>query len=104
MIKRLGVLTLLLAGTAAFLQPTAAYAQSPYNRGYYSYNDRGYRDGYYGSRDFDRHARHEREERREERREREWRRQEWREHERWERRSSYAPSYGYYNPYYGYPY
>ena len=101
MLKRLGALTLLLAGTAAFLQPVAAYAQSPYDRGYYSYNDRGYRDDYYGRRDFERQ---EREERREAKREREWRRQEWREHERWERRNSYVPPSGYGNPYYRYPY
>ena len=103
MLKKLGVLTMMLIGTAAFLQPVAAYAQSPYDRGYYSYNDRGYRGDYYGPRrDFDRHERREREAQRQEWRENKWREHEWREHERWERRNSY--NYRYYNPYYGYPY
>ena len=103
MLKKLGVLTTMLIGTAAFLQPVAAHAQSPYYGGYYSYNDRAYRDGHYDSRrDFERQQRWEREARRQEWRERKWREQEWREHERWERRHGYDNRY--YNPYNGYGY
>ena len=103
MLKKLGALTMMLVGTAAFLQPVAANAQSPYDRGYYSYNDRGYRDGYYGNRrDFERRERWEREASKQAWRERKWREQEWREHERWERRNGYGN--GYYNPYGQYRY
>jgi hypothetical protein len=104
MLKKLGALTMMLIGTAAFLQPTVARAQSPYDRGYYSYNDRGYRDGYYGNRrDFERNERWEREARKQAWREQKRREHEWREHERWERRNNYYNGY-YNNPYYRYPY
>ena len=103
MFKKLGVLTMMAIGTAAFLQPVAAYAQSPYDRGYYAYNDRGYYGGdYRGRRDFEHREWRERDERKEEWRERKWREQEWREHERWERRNGYDQRY--YNPYSRYPY
>ena len=85
MLKKLGALTMMLIGTAAFLQPTVAHAQSPYYRGYYSNNDRDYRNGYYGNRrDLERRERWEREARKQAWREQKWREHEWREHERWE--------------------
>jgi hypothetical protein len=103
MLKKLGALTMMLVGTAAFLQPVAASAQSPYDRGYYSYNNRGDRDGYYGNRrDFERRERWEREARKQAWRERRWREHEWHEHERWQRRNGYGN--GYYNPYGQYRY
>ena len=103
MLKKLGAWTMMLVGTAAFLQPVAARAQSPYDRGYYSYNDRGYDNGYYNPRrDFERREWREHEERKQEWRERRWREHEWRERERWERRNSYDNRY--YNPYNGYRY
>ncbi len=106
MLKKLGAWTLMLVGTAVFLQPVTANAQSRYDRGYYSYNNGGDRDRYYGDRDHERREWREREERREAAREREWRKREWREHERWERRNGYEGVYGnaYGNPYYRYPY
>jgi hypothetical protein len=104
MLKRLGVLTVMFLGTAAFLQPVSAYAQSPYDRGYYSYNDRGYRNDYYGpNRDYNRQEWREGERREQKWRERRWREQEWRAHERWENRNGYYNN-RYYNPYYGSPY
>lgn len=102
MLKRVGVMALMLCGGALFLHPAAAFAQE--YRGWNGYapqyrsNDRYYRDN----------RREEREWRepqwREERRERAWRAQEWREHERWENgryASPYAPAP---RPYYGSPY
>ncbi len=100
MLKRVGVLALMLSASAAFLQPTAAFAQERFGRGGYHYSGER-RDG--SRRDWDR---------REDRRE--WREHEWREHERWEnqyRRSYsynyyYAPQPNYYyapNPYYTTP-
>jgi hypothetical protein len=90
MLKRVGVLALLLSGAGAAILPRAASAQDGYYYGprqYYYQNDR----------DWNRHYAHEwreqmrRERRAEERREREWRRHawrdhEWREHEHWHHR------------------
>ncbi len=106
MLKRVGVLALLLCGGAAFLHPTAALAQD-YRGGYgyapqYRGEGRCYRDG-------DRHREHEWREHewREERREHEWREErrehEWRERQRWEN-GRYAVPYGDPRAYYGYPY
>ena len=91
MLKRIGVLGLLLVGSMAFLQPVAANAQDRYGvYGYYGGgNDR------YSYRDDRHHDRHWMKE--QERREKEWRRREFLEHERRERnnyRNNYYRNYG----------
>jgi|SRR5689334_20718650 hypothetical protein len=103
MLKRVGVLALMLCGGAAFLCPKPALAQ---NYGaWYSYTPQPrYEGGFYysGERFRDEHQEHkwrERERREQERRERDWRR-----HERWERGwygagYDYAPRVYYGNPY-----
>jgi hypothetical protein len=86
MLKKTGLLALILMARTMIL-PSAAFAQNPYYEGG-SYS-------YYGDRNWDRHERgewrgRERRERPAEewresrRREREWREHEWRERERWE--------------------
>jgi hypothetical protein len=98
MLKRVGVLALMLCGGAAFLCPKAALAQD--YRGWYGntpqyrYESRFYGDG---------------ERFRDEHREHKWREHEnreraWRQHERWERRwystpYNYAPRIYYGDPY-----
>src|SRR3954471_20180459 len=88
MLKRIGALGLLLAGSMVFLQPAAVNAQDRY--GYYGGgNDR---ESYRDDRDNDRHWMKE-----QERREKEWRRREFRERQRWERsndRNNYYRNYG----------
>ena len=83
MLKRAGVLALILAAGAAIL-PTAALAQD----GYYYPRDNYYqRDRDWDRREAQRWREHEwREHRAEEWREHEWRNRRWREHERWEHR------------------
>ncbi len=103
MLKRVGVLALLLCG-GAFLHPTVAGAQE-YRGGYgdgRQYHDEGrssYRD-----RDGFREEHREHEWREQEQRERRWQEREWREHERWEHRGygdpyRYAPRAYYGNRY-----
>ena len=85
MLKKAGMLALILSAGAAIM-PSAAFAQDPYygRGGYY----------YQGDRDWNRQQRREwREREREEQRwrergwrEHEWREHEWREHDRWEHR------------------
>lgn len=98
MFKKVGLTTLMLLASVAFIHPTAASAQDWHdrdNRGGSAYSDnRRYDD--HRDRDWDRGRRREwREDWREDRR-----RQEWREHERWENRYDrnyyYAPGYSYY--------
>jgi Ni/Co efflux regulator RcnB len=89
MIKRVGLLAMILAGALAVSQPAAAQGRDW---------DNGYRhfDRHEDRRDWDR----------QDRREHEWRehqREEWREHERWERRG-FRPGYEYRYQYYGQPY
>jgi len=86
MLKRFGILGLVLAGMT-FFQPKASAQDYRYDRD--GYVHRGYND-----RDRDRHE--DREWREHERRE--WREHEWRERERWER-----PYYGYNRPTYYVP-
>jgi len=92
MLKRVGVLALMLAGSVAFLQPTAAFAQDRYDRGGYSYRGER-RDGFRRDRD-------DRDWNRWSDRNRRSREHEWREHERWENRYDrayyYAPPPNYY--------
>ncbi len=87
MLKRVGVLALMLAGSVAVLQPTAAFAQDRYDRGAYHYsgerqqNFRQDRDNRDWNRRGDRDSR--------------WRQNEWRENQRWNNRYS--------RPYYSAP-
>lgn len=80
MLKRFGILGMVLAGLMMF-QPAKASAQD------YRYN----RDGY-AHRDYNGNRRHEEREWRE-REHREHERREWREHERWERPYYYGNGY-----------
>jgi hypothetical protein len=97
MLKKFGILALILSAGAAIL-PTAALAQDRY---YYPRDNYSYRrDRDWDRREARRWREHEwRERRAEEWRERQWRERNWRERERWEHRFDryyYPNSYWYF--------
>jgi Ni/Co efflux regulator RcnB len=98
MLKRFGILGLVVAGSM-FFHPAAASAQDWHRDHGHS---QSYRDDSRDHRDYDRHDRHERREWREHKRH-ERREREWRERSRWSRRyNNYYPR-GYYSPGYYQP-
>ena len=104
MLKRTGILGLLLIAGTALFQPVAAFAQEGFYGGVYYGNGNGYYAGQYCDRD---RAAYEYREarRREEWRERQWREHEWREHEwREHERREHRFDRDYYRPYGGYRY
>lgn len=100
MLKRIGLLALVLSGSVAFVHPTAALAQDYRGWNGYApeyYSQRPYRDDRFRDKRWEREWRAE--QRRELRREREWRAHEWRERQRWE--NDWYPNR---RPYRGYSY